>query len=259
MGHIRLHRLPASRKWQQVVALLAGDADSGTIAGASADAAENSLSRARDDPALAHSFWLLTQIPLAARSADFTLGLRSLGLAVGDEPSLMDVVGTFSDAVDRFASRQPGRTDLGDLAQLAAAESLTAVVGAALPRLFGPTAADVRLAIGKMAAADQFAKLARDFFARLTRGHLDYYLSRTLSDHVGPGRRLASIDEHTGFNAAIEQHCREASRIVESFAGGWFSKTQFEGGITPEKARAFVFVALKKIGNELRLRRSRDA
>jgi hypothetical protein len=91
MGHIRLHRLPASRQWHQVVALLSGEADSAAIAGASATAAESSLRHAHDDSALAQSFWLLMRIPIAARSADFPGELRSLGLHVGEEPSRRDV------------------------------------------------------------------------------------------------------------------------------------------------------------------------
>jgi len=67
MGHIRLGRLPATKKWQQVVALLSRGASLEQIAGASAEAAEISLEHARRDPALLQSFWLLTQLPLAAR------------------------------------------------------------------------------------------------------------------------------------------------------------------------------------------------
>src|SRR5262249_50310235 len=147
-----------------------------------------------------------------------------------------------------------GRTDLGELAQHAAAESLASVAGSELPSLFGPTPEDARLALGKLAAPDRFARLARDFFARLVRRHLDYYLSREVSDHIGPGRGIGSIGAHTDFNAALEQHCREASRVVEAFAGGWYSKAIFEGGITPEKAGAFLFVALRKVSRELQKR-----
>jgi hypothetical protein len=68
MGHIRLGRLPATKKWQQVVALLSDGASLEQIAGASAEAAEISLGHAQHDPALVQSFWLLTQLPLAARS-----------------------------------------------------------------------------------------------------------------------------------------------------------------------------------------------
>jgi hypothetical protein len=255
MGHIRLGRLPATKKWQQVVALLSEGASVEHIAGASAEAAETSLEHARNDPAVQRSFWLLTQIPLAARTPDFADTLKRLGLKVSASPSLFDVVGAFAEAVDRQSEKSGGRTDLGEMAQHAAAESLTALVSSELPTLFAPTSADVRMVIGKLAAPDRFARLARDFFARLTQRHLDYYLSRTLSDHVGLGRELSSADDHIAFNGALEQHCRGASRIVEAFAGGWFSKANFDGNLTPEKARGFLFVALRKIGRELRRRR----
>ena len=154
-------------------------------------------------PRWAHSFWLLTQIPLAARSPDFAVSLERLGLRVGPEPTLMDVVGAFSQAVDQHVGRVGGRTDLGEMAQHAAAESLAAVAGVDLPSLFGPTADDVKLAIGRLAARDRFASLARDFFARLTRRYLGYFLSRELSNFVGPGKSLPSMDAHTAFNLAL--------------------------------------------------------
>ena len=201
-------------------------------------------------------FWLLTQIPLAARAPDFRESLQQLGLNVPASPSLFDVLGAFAFAVDRQSEKSGGRTDLGEMAQHAAAESLAAFVGSELPSLFGPTPADVRTAVGKLAAPDHFARLARDFLARLTQRHLEYYLSRSLSDHVGPGRRLSTPDEHVAFRNSLEQHCREASRIVEAFAGGWFSKANFEGKLTPGKAGSFLFVALRKIGRELRRRRA---
>jgi hypothetical protein len=194
MGHIRLGRLPATKKWQQVVALLSRDAPAEQIAAASAEAAEVSLEHARRDPALLQSFWLLTQVPLAARSADYPESLRSLGVAVHGVPSLLETISAFAAAVDRHVDRYGGRTDLGELAQHAAAESLAAAAGSELPSLFGPTPEDARLALGKLAAPDRFARLARDFFARLVRLHLDYYLSRELSDHVDPDRTINSID-----------------------------------------------------------------
>jgi len=255
MGHIRLGRLPATKKWQQVVALLAREPGTEQIATTTADAAEVSLVHARCDPALLQSFWLLTQLPLAARSQNYPESLRSLGVEIRGDASLLETVSAFSAAVDRHVDRNGGRTDLGELAQHAAAESLASVASADLPSLFGPTPEEARLALGKLAAPDRFARLARDFFARLVQRHLDYYLSREFSNYVGPGHRIGSVDAHSAFNAALEQHCREASRIVEAFAGGWYSKTIFEGGITPEKAGRFLFVALRKIGQELRKRR----
>jgi|SRR5579863_3665742 len=258
MGHVRLGRLPQTRKWQHVVGLLGSSAAIDEVAAASALAAESALRDAFADPALTQTVWLLTQLPLAARSANFAAALRGLGLRIDPEPSLLEVVGAVSEAVDRHAARVGGRTDLGELAQQAAAESLTAIVGRALPSLFAPTPEEVRKAFGRLAAKDRYGELARDFFANLTRRYLDYYLSRELSQHVGPQRRLPTIVGHVDFNQALDLHCREASRIVQDFAGGWYTKAQFEGGVTPERARRFAFRALRKIVAELKRRSGRD-
>jgi len=124
MGHIRLGRLPATRKWQQVVALLSEGAPFEQIAAASAEAAESSLRHARDDPTLSGAYWLLTQIPLAARSGDFAAALRALGLQTSDTPTVLEVGAALAEAIDRQSSRAGGRTDLGELAQHAAVLSL---------------------------------------------------------------------------------------------------------------------------------------
>ena len=135
MGHIRLGKLPATRKWQQVVALLSGGASVEQVAGASAAAAERSLEHGRHDAAVAHAFWLLTQVPLAARSPDFEPNLRLLGLRVEDDPSLLDIVSALAAAIDRQTEQLGGRSDLGEIAQHVAAESLATVAGSDLPTL----------------------------------------------------------------------------------------------------------------------------
>jgi hypothetical protein len=254
VGHVRLKHLPATRKWNAVVALLAEGADVETVAQASDLAAARALQRAKDDPAVGYSLWLLTQIPLAARSPDYLAAVRALRLSIGSEPTLLEIVAGLSNAVDEAVLGLAGRTDLGEMARKAASEALSAVAGADLPSLLEPDAADVRAAIGRLASPTRFATLAREFFARLTRHHLDYYLSRTLALHVGADRPIGSTADHSAFDAALDLHTREASRIVETFAGGWFSKTTYQGGITPAKASNFVFVALGKISAELQRR-----
>jgi len=71
--------------------ILAYGAPTEQIAGASAEAAENSLEHARRDPALVQSFWLPTQIPLAAPSSDFPASLQRLGLSGGGSPPLAPI------------------------------------------------------------------------------------------------------------------------------------------------------------------------
>jgi hypothetical protein len=259
MGHIRLGVLLQSRKWLKVVDELHLGASAAEVAASTAEAAETSLQGAADDPAFLHAFWLLTQVPIAARGPSFTEDLGRLGVKVGDRPSLMSIVAAISDAVDRHVRELGGRTDLGEMAQMAAVESLTATVAPTLPSLFGPGPDEVQRAIGRLAGGDRFSALARDFFARLTQRTLGYYLSRELSNHIGAGERFANDGMRAEFDRALDQHCREASRIVEEFAGGWYGKTVYRGGgLTPDAVSRFAPVAFRKIRAELRKRRDAD-
>jgi hypothetical protein len=256
MGHIRLGTLPKTRKWLQVVNQLQLGADAVDVAASAAEAAEYTLQSASRDPAFQEAFWLLTQIPLAARGPDFIGDMRSLGLLVENDPSLIAIGSAFSDAVDRRSAEQGGKTDLGEMAQMAAVESLVALVGPELPSLFTPNALEVQRAIGRFSGGDRFASLAREFFTRLMQRSLGYYLGRELSSHIGLGNSFSDDGARSRFEAALNLHCREASRIVEVFAGGWYGKNVYQGdGLSREVAARFAPIAFKKLRAELRKRR----
>ena len=91
MGHQRIGTLPATRKWKAVIALITGGASANEIAAETAVAAEDSLKAASKSASLRFAFWMLTQIPLAARADDFGRALRELGLEVSDAPNLRKV------------------------------------------------------------------------------------------------------------------------------------------------------------------------
>jgi hypothetical protein len=245
MGHIRLGRLPRTRKWQQVIALMGAGAEAPEVAAATLDASNRGLKGAATDPALVHSFWLLTQLPLCARKSNFVQELSKIGVSVAAEPTLTELVGGLSDAVDTHLHRTGGRTDLGEMAQIGAAESLTAVLGERTISLFGSTAEDVRRELSRLGTPSNFSVLARDFFARLTERYLTYFLSRELSNQLG------SVHANRQFREAFSLHCRQASKIVEQFAADWFSKANYKGGITPRKAEGFIGHAITKLSAEL--------
>jgi hypothetical protein len=253
MGHIRLGELPRTRKWQQVVALIEGGAGTAQVANATISAAEHALNFAASDKGLVETLWLITQLPLAAKSGNFPEALRNLDLEVSDSPTLMDVVGAFSDAIDKKLANNGGRTDLGEMAQMAAAETMTELIGSKTPSFFGTTLEDVKNAFSALATTKQFGIFARGFFSHLTNKFLDYFLSRAVSHHVGEGLRFRTLAQQGDFTKALRTHSFEASRIVQDFSGGWFSKTNWENiGITRRKASSFVNVAMRKIVAELK-------
>jgi hypothetical protein len=258
MGHSRLGTLPDTAPWRKLIGLITGGATVPVVASATAQAAQHGLELADGDAGLCHAFYLLSQLTLAARQENFAAALRDLGLSVPSDPSVLSIVGGFTDAIDKHLRQSKSRTDVGEMAQMAAAESLTSVLSERARSLFGTTAAEVKRAVNSCGTQAGFSDLAHDFFARFTQRYLVYHLSRELANHVGHGQRFNSPAEHTAFVDQLKVHCREAALIVRDFAGRWHSKANFEGGISPAKARGFVHVALNKLRRELTIRGKRD-
>src|SRR5829696_2497208 len=100
MGHVRIGELPRTRRWVQVVDLLGHGASTAQIANATLLAAEAGLRRATQDTGVIETVWLLTRLPLAARSGDFVASLRDCGMNVSDSPGLVEFVGSVTAAID---------------------------------------------------------------------------------------------------------------------------------------------------------------
>jgi hypothetical protein len=258
MGNQRLSTLPDTAPWRRVVGLLAEGGDAATVAAATTEAALQGLKLARGDEGLTYCTWLLAQVALAARTDDFADALDRIGLPLAGPPDVFDLIAGFSDAVDRRLTKTASRTDVGEMAQLAAVESLTALLSQRASDLFGSTTDDVHRAACELSTQRGFGSLAHDFFARFAQRFLSYHLGRELSQHVGGNSRFADPQEHTAFLEQLAVHCREAATIVREFAGDWYLKHRFEDGVALAKVRGFVNHALTKLQGEFRTRGGRD-
>jgi hypothetical protein len=256
VGHIRLGTLPDTAPWRRVVGLIADGADVAAVAESATSAAADGLDRARRDPGVSDPFYLLTKVALAARDADFAEGLRAAGIPVGDAPDVMEVVSGLGAAADRRL-RTAGRTDLGEIARLAATEALTSLLSERASSLFETTAAEARRAARSLSTQAGFATLAHEFFARFTKRFLTYHLDRELGLHVGGNGVFDTPKAHDEFISRLSVHCREAAEITRRYAGAWYSKNNFQGGITEPKAAKFVGHCLQKLRKELERRGAR--
>jgi len=254
MGHTRLGDIPRTRKWQEVVSLISGGAGAAQVANSVIRAAEQGLQLATEHKALVEAFWLLTQLPIAAKESDFAASLRRRGLQLPQDPGLMDVVASVSEAVDSRLPNNAGRTDLGEMAQSAASEVIVQVVTERTQTLFGATPDDVKAGLARLGTVKQFGAFARQFYARITDKVLQYYVSRVTANIIGsPQVRFPTLAAKAEFDKALALHCREASKIVEAFAGEWFSKTNWvHQGITREAAAGFAHIAMRKMVDELK-------
>ena len=252
MGHTRLGDLPQTRRWIQVMELLDETTNPEEITPKTIAAAETGFLKATQDSGFKYAFWLLTQVTLAARKDSFSKELSKLGLEVPKKIGLFDITGAFTKHIDTYLAKTRARTDISEMGQLAAVETLTEKCLERSRGLFGTSPENVQQSIKDLSTKRNFAILARDFFSRFTYRYLNYFLSREASKHVGLNQRFKNIDAHSAFNEALAVHCKQTAVIVQDFAGGWYSKTAYETGITPKDAESFTAVALKKLLSELK-------
>ena len=288
MGHHELYGMVRTPPYKRVVALLGESAGMGGAAGIAAgtleqiadatlDASADGLERAKADEGLTYCLYLMTQITQAAREGDFLGALSQAGLPVppglhtgppdaktrttsaGQTPyTVFDLVSAFSTAVDRHLRQTRGRTDIGELAQLAAAESLSSLCTPKAETLFGSTEQTVKDSLGRLSTQKGFSSLSHDFFSRLARRYLEYHLSRELSNHVGPTRRFASANDHNAFLRELDSFCRVSASAMRGFAGKWYKKHNFQEDLTLDKTRGFAAHAVDKLRDSLRYHGGED-
>ena len=258
MGHVRLGKLPASKKWREIVSCLtAADVPVADLANAVAGTSEKSLTAAAKDAAFIEALWLLLKIPEAAKATCFGHALRQLGLPVQDDPSLTEVVVGLDAAIEAVKHRQACHTnDLSEMARHAAVAAIDSLARERLPQLWTPTGADEKATLASLAAPGRFGDLCQRFFTRLLGHNLHYFLDREMPKHVGRGGFAQSIGDLASFDRSVARHCEETTLIMRAFAKDWLGKNAYHCGraVSKKDAVGFAHVALEKIRKELSVR-----
>jgi hypothetical protein len=263
LGHTRLGPLPKSKSWDQVVESLTGRglrdyavsssaSRVNIIAAQTIKAARTTLARASYDPGVRYTFYLLTQIVLASRKADWHARLAEYGISLSDQSSVFDLTAEVQGAIDRhIRGTALGATDLSEMAQQAVGEALTGLLAAQTPNIFGDSdPQDLKISLRSLSTQRGFGQLGQRFFARFVARFLNFHLSRATAAGLGTPR-LQDLGYIGEFNEALTTHCEESARIVRDFCGQWYSKTEYEQGINPANSARFLAVAVRKLKSEL--------
>lgn len=256
MGHTRINLLH-SKQWREVIELIAGGADVEQVANATLNSAEEAFKfvNINDDDGFNQAAWIMVQLGIAAKFDDPVRHLRDNGINIPSKTTLPGIISAISDAMDSHLDRHGKRSDLSEIAQRALIGAVTERMRPKLEnRLFEVSSDDVKGVLGEFYKQKEFSKLSRNFFEKLTNECMDYFLSQTLSSQVGQGQRFASMNEKSQFDAALSTHCLEASKVVEEYSGGWFSKHMFEekGEISRESVKGFASYGMKKMTDVLK-------
>lgn len=260
MGHVRLGKMPASKKWKEVVQCLAeAEVDLGRLADSVAVATEDSLSGATKDPGFIEALWLLIRIPQAAKERGIAKSLRELGIVVPADSSIADVVAGLAASVETAQQRNPAdATDFGEMAKHAAVAALHSSFQERLPALWDASAEDTRTTIASLSSPERFADLAQRFFSRLIDHNIQYFLTRETPRHIGPGSFARSVADLAVFDRAMRRHCDETSMIARTFARDWLGNNAYHRGkaISRKDVAGFGHIAFEKIRKELLVRRT---
>lgn len=267
MGHTRLGTIPKSQKWDQLVAYvldprnqqsvtgLAGNVS--VIANRTLDAAQQGLTQAINDPGLSFTFYLLAETVLAVRTAQWQKRLGELGLNVTNQSTVFDLAAEFQGVVDDHLSSKGAASDYSEIAQRAAGEALTELLGSRTPSLFEPPGQDLRDALKSLSTNKGFGELGQKFFGSFMNRFLNFYLSR-ITASAAAGESVHGVADISRFNEALKVHCEQSAMIVRDFAGEWLSKTAYLTGVDQTNAAGFVSVAIKKLKAELEQQRPRS-
>jgi len=259
MGHTRLGNIPKTRKWNEVVSLVAGtgvtgaspQTDVAAITSRTLDATQKALDRSVDDPGVRYTFYLLTQIALASRKDNWESSLAAHGLRVANTYTVFDFTAEVQEAIDRYVRQSArGATDLSEMAQQAAGEAILSLSSTSSHSLFGESSDDVRDIMRPLSTKKGFGELGQRFFGRFVGRFLSFYLSRIAAAQIGT-MRIQDIGDFSRFENSLKLHCDQTARIVRDFCGAWYSKTEFERGIDLENASGFLAVAIQKLRAEL--------
>jgi hypothetical protein len=264
MGHTRLGTLPRSREWKAVAALYANvgaELDGSNpatsdfayevarLADAAMAAASKAFVAAKSDTMLGEAVFLLTQVALAARRDNPSQALSELGLALPGAPTPLALVSELNRALDDARFATGNLSDVGEMAQAALSETLVGWFRSGTADLFAAPAEQFWQSMHGLGTQKAFGNITRDFTSNLIARMLGFHLSRV----VGPGNGqhlIRGAADAARFREELNRHARERALIVRDFAGGWFSKREFQHGIDRASARRFAAHAMKKVTDE---------
>ncbi len=251
MGHVRIGHLPKRFGWSEVVAAL-GDVDrpEDDALRLATVAAGKTLKAAKFRDSLAYCYWLFLQLAGASRSSDFRGALRDVGVRVPTEDSGLTLVAAMSSLAGSALQERKWIGVPDEVALQAFRSAVTDVVAEESRSLFGSTFDTVQTALRRYSTEKGVSQLGRRFFHEYAYRLLARALGREAAVHAGGDRRFTTSDDLSAFDQRLRVYCWDISRLVEQYAGEWYSKHGWLDDVNLETTRAFTSYAIEKLLTE---------
>jgi ribulose bisphosphate carboxylase small subunit len=253
MGHVRTGFLPRTPQWNAIVqqlSLFGGDASVvPIIAHGTLSAIKKIYEVMPFDESVIKAISYLTNLAFSAKQTDQIAYLNSQGYIVDKNLSIFSLVTN----AQRLITTENGSLEISKIAKDAAMQAVISYQEKHQSNqidLFGNEAQNPLRSIGNGAA---FCELARSFFAAFTDRQIKYYVERVAASTINNYGELARFTSALSDQSnAIADHAFETSKIMQSFAAGWFNKYADTSLPSDKEVSDFLRTSFGKMREEFR-------
>jgi len=250
MGHERIGFLPRSNQWKRIVAqLVSFEGDNNSVKQISENtlqAIRNTYEKMQFDESVIKAISFLATLSFSAKQENQADYLNANGYTVDSNISLYSLI----SSAQEFITTEKGSLEINKLAKDAALQAviLYQKEHSSGQLSFWGEPNNVWKSVGTGAA---FCELARSFFAAFTDRQLKYYLDRSAASSIGDYAKLQLFSKQISeYTKEISDHAFDISKIMQSFAAGWFNKNAAKALPDKRKIRGFLNHSFGKLREE---------
>jgi len=253
MGHERTGFLPKTKQWNDIVRQLSdykGDNESvKNITNDTLSCIRKTYEQMPYDESVTKAIKFLALISYSAKQTDQVSFLNQNGCTVDNKLSLFSLMNSAKNYIDT----KTGSLETNKIVRDAVLQAITTYQRKHTSEqlsLFGDQSDSVWKNVGSGAA---FCELARSFFAAFTDRQIKYYIERSAASEIDNYAELKSFSARIEQQAeAISHHAFETSKIMQSFAAGWFNKHAVNSIPSDKKVTDFLRNSFGKMREEFR-------
>jgi hypothetical protein len=250
MGHERIGFLPKSQIWRHIVDQLSNfnnsDADVSQIANSTLNNIRKTYEGMPNDDSVIKAIQYLTILTASAKDANQIDFLNNNGIVINKEISLFSLIRSAKE----FVKTEEGSLESNKIAVDALLNAITTYESNNQNNqllLFNEQSSSIWANTGTGAA---FCDLAREFFSSFTDRYLKYYLDRAASYTINDYNLIESFSNK--LSEQISKHAFETSKIMQSYAAGWFNVHSRNNLPSVDEVKSFLKLTFTKLREEFR-------
>lgn len=253
MGHVRIGFLPHTKQWNTIVeslSLFGGDASIVTqIANNTLDAVRNTYETLPYDESIIKAILYLANLAFSAKQSNQIAYLNSNGYDVDGEMSLLSLI----SSAQEYITVEKGSCEINKLAKDAVMQSVINYYENHNDGQLSLFSSENTNPFANAGTGAAFCEMARSFFATFTDKQIKYYVEREAASSINDYRQFDNFTKMLTEQAgSIADHAFEISKLMQSFAAGWFNKYAVNSAPSYDETVSFLTLSFAKLREELR-------